>query len=148
NNEYATVTKNNHFLEEFERNLNEGVFMKHEQGFDMSLNDHTLYYIKPKGTESDLKDFFFLHIKVNHIDKIINLDFKAEPYNISKLLGKKYENFIVLKREILTKGDITEMYTGQFDKDKRSWSVAYDIDKVSVDTSFVYKNQYDAYLKQ
>ena len=94
-NEYVKYTKSNRYLDEFKTAFDEGYFMKHVDGYDMLLDMHTLYYIKENGTDSDLRDMFFLHIKYDHKDKVYNLDFKPQSYQINHVLGNKFENFII-----------------------------------------------------
>jgi hypothetical protein len=141
-NEYVENTKNNRYLNAFESAFNEGYFMKHQLGFDLLLHDHMLYYIRANGTASDLKDMFFLHIKYDNKDAVYNYDFRGEPYQINKLLGEKYENFIVVQRNIPDIGKISEVDTGQFDKDRRSWSVLYRVSELYDNMDFIYNDQY------
>ncbi len=143
NNEYVAFTKNNYYLKEFETAFNEGYFMKHQEGFDLLLDNHTVYYIKSNGADSDLEDLFFLHIKYDQSEEVHNYDFNGKAHQINQLLGKKYQNFIILKRDVLDKGEITELSTGQFDKNTRSWSVQYNIEKLYDDINFIYNDQYE-----
>ena len=146
-NEYVKYTKSNRYLDEFKTAFDEGYFMKHVDGYDMLLDMHTLYYIKENGTDSDLRDMFFLHIKYDHKDKVYNLDFKPQSYQINHVLGNKFENFIILKRNLPQEGKVTEIATGQFDNDYRTWSYVYEIDKLYDDMAFIYDGEYGSALK-
>ena len=146
-NEYVQNTKNNRYLKEFESAFNEGYFMKQKVGFDLLLNDHTLYYIKLKGSDNDLKDMFFLHVKYDGKEDMKNLDFRGEGYDISSLLGNKFSKFTVVKREIPNAGDISEIDTGQFDKNTRSWSIKYVLSQLYDDMNFIYNDQYKEFLQ-
>lgn len=146
-NEYVENTKSNRYLKDFETAFNEGYFMKQKTGFDLLLDGHTLYYIKPNGTDSDLNDMFFLHVKYEGAEDLRNLDFKGKGFQINTLLGKKYENFIVVKREIPNTGEISEIDTGQFDKNTRSWSIKYILSQLYDDMNFIYNDQYRAFIQ-
>ena len=146
-NEYVQNTINNRYLKEFESAFNEGYFMKQNTGFDLLLDGHTLYYIKPNGTINDLQDMFFLHVKYEGKKDMQNLDFRGDGHEINKLLGDKYVNLMVIKRDIPNLGTIDEIETGQFDNKSRSWSERQILSKLYDDVNFIYNDQYNSYLK-
>ncbi len=145
-NEYLENTKNNRFLRHFEQALNEGYYMKDSNNYDLLLNGHTLYYIKANGNASDMEKMMFLHIKFNNEQTDLGLDFKPTEYQINAMLGKKYDNLIVLKREIPDNGKITQLGTGQYDKTGQKWSVVYEVEKLYDNMNFIYDDQYNDIL--
>lgn len=145
-NEYVDNTKANLYLNEFESAFNEGYFMKSEKDFDLLLNDHTLYYIKPKGAESELKERFFLHVTFDDKERTVT-DFNGKDFRIDKLLSKKYENFIILKKEIPSDKKIIEIGTGQFKDKIQFWAIAYQIDKLYDNMAFIYDDQYKEFIQ-
>lgn len=146
-NEYIEYATNNHYLEDFKDAFDEGYFMKHQDGYDLLLDDHTLYYIHTDKVKADINSMFFLHIKFDNKDEVLNLDFNGKPFEIDQLLGKKFESFVVLKREIPNNGKITELGTGQFINDERLWSYVYEPEKMYDDMAFIYNDQYGDVLK-
>lgn len=145
-NEYLKNIKTNVYLNNFESAFDEGYFMKSLSDFDLLLNENTLYYIKPNGTISDLNERFFLHITYEDNERKI-IDFKPSDFQIDNLLGNKYSNFIILKKEIPDNGKITELGTGQYDKTGQKWSIVYEIVKLYDDMNFIYDDQYKDILK-
>jgi len=146
-NEYAQATKTNRYLKTFESAFDSGYFIKHQEGFDLLLDGHVLYYIKQNGSDADLKNMFFLHVKFDNKETTHNFDFKGEDYKINALLGEKYQKFIVIKREIIDQGMITEIGTGQFNSNARLWSFVYNIETLYDNMEFVYNGQYGTVLK-
>lgn len=145
-NEYVDNTEANLYLNEFESAFNEGYFMKSEKDFDLLLNNHTLYYIKPKGTESELKERFFLHVTYADNERTV-IDFNGKDFRIDELLSKKYENFIILKKEIPSEKKIIEIGTGQFKDNLQFWAIAYQIDKLYDNMAFIYDDQYKEFIQ-
>ena len=146
-NEYADATQTNRYLKAFESAFDSGYFIKHQVGFDLLLDGHVLYYIKQNGSDADIKDMFFLHVKYDNKEITYNFDFKGEDFMINTLLGEKYQKFIVLKREIADQGTITELGTGQFNSNTRLWSFVYNIESLYDNMEFVYNGQYGTVLK-
>lgn len=146
-NEYLNNTKTNIYLNDFESAFDEGYFMKSQSNYDLLLDDHTLYYIKPNGVTSDLEERFFLHVTFEDNERIV-LDFKPTDFQIDKLLGAKYKNFIVLKKEIPKNKKIIEIGTGQFKNDVQFWSIVYQIENLYDDMAFIYDDQYKEYFRQ
>ena len=147
NNEYVDATKNNRYLNNFKDAFDQGYFMKHQEGYDLLLDDHILYYIITDKNLANLNSMFFLHVKFEGKDEILNLDFEGQAYEIDKSLGKGFEPFVVIKREIPNKGKITELGTGQFNKDGRLWSYVYEPEKLYDNMAFIYNGQYGEILK-
>ena len=146
-NEYVDHTKNNRYLNKFKDAFDEGYFMKHQDGYDLLLDDHTLYYILTDKDKANLNRMFFLHVKFDGKDEVLNLDFDGKTYEIDKFLGKDFASFVVIKREIPNNGKITELGTGQFNKDDRLWSYVYHPEKMYDDMAFIYDGQYGLILK-
>lgn len=145
-NEYLENTITNRYLLAFEAALDNGYFMEHKDGFDVLLDDHTLYYIKAQVTDKDFEDHFFLHIKLDHLDKLYNFDFEGKTYEYTRLLGSAYSNFRVIKRDLALEGNITQLSTGQFNGAERTWSYVYDIEELFDQMQFVYNDQYEPFL--
>ncbi|WP_188605521.1 hypothetical protein [Aquaticitalea lipolytica] len=146
-NEYLNNLKTNRFLLEFESALNQGYFIKHDDNFDLLIDDNIIYYIKPNGDQSDLETQFYLHITyLNNPEKLIT-DFNAKDYQINQVLGVKYKNFIVVKKEIPNTEKIIEVGTGQFNSSGRTWGVLYNIEKMYDNISYIYDNHYKDYIK-
>lgn len=147
NNEYAAATKTNGYLSAFKQAFNQGYFLKQETGFDLLLDGHTLYYIMANRQNADLKNMFFLHVKFDGNQEIVNLDFEAKDFEIDTFLDDNFKSFVVLKRNIPNQGKITEFGTGQFNKDGRLWSCVYEPDKLIDNMAFVYNGQYSNAIK-
>lgn len=146
-NEYVEYAKNNRYLNDFKEAFDQGYFMKHQEGYDLLLDDHTLYYILTDKSKANLDSMFFLHVKFDGKDEVVNLDFTGKSYEIDQLLGKDFESFVVIKREIPNNGTITELGTGQFINDDRLWSYVYEPEKLYDDMAFIYNDQYGDVLK-
>lgn len=146
-NEYVEYATNNRYLNDFKKAFDQGYFMKHQEGYDLLLDDHTLYYILTDRDKANLNNMFFLHVKFDDKDEVLNLDFKGKPYEIDQLLGKEFEFFVVIKKEIPNNGKITEVETGQFINDNRLWSYVYEPEKLYDDMTFIYNDQYEEVLK-
>lgn len=144
-NEYIENIKENSYLNEFESAFNEGYFMKSQDNFDLLLDDHTLYYIKPNGKDSDLQERFFLHVTYEDNERIV-MAFAPKDFRIDNLLGNKYENFVILKKKIPTTKKIKEIGTGQFKNEVQFWSIVYQIDKLYNDMAFIYDDQYKEFI--
>ncbi len=144
-NEYVENTKSNRYLNEFESAFNEGYFMKSQDNFDLLLDNHTLYYIKPNGSGPDLKERFFLHVTYEDNERRV-MDFDPKDFQIDKLLGDKYKNFIILKKTIPTSKKIKEIGTGQFKNEIQFWSIVYQIDQLYDNMAFIYDDQYKEFL--
>lgn len=145
-NEYVDNTKTNQYLNEFESAFNEGYFMKSQENFDLLLNDHTLYYIKPNGIESELRERFFLHVTYADKERLV-FDFNGNDFRMDELLSKKYENFIILKKEIPSDKKIIVIGTGQFKNDIQFWAITYQIEKLYDNMAFIYDDQYKEFIQ-
>lgn len=146
-NEYVEYATNNHYLNDFKEAFDQGYFMKHQDGYDLLLDDHTLYYILTDKGKANLNSMFFLHIKFDGKDEVLNLDFNGKSYEIDQLLGNDFKSFVVIKRVIPDNGKITELGTGQFVNDDRLWSYVYEPEKLYDDMAFIYNDQYGEVLK-
>lgn len=146
-NEYVNYVTNNHYLNNFKKAFDEGYFMKHQDTYDLLLDDHTLYYIMTDKDRADLENMFFLHIKFDGKEEILNLDFYGKSFEVGQLLGKEFESYVVLKRDIPNRGKITELATGQFVDESRIWSYVYHLEKMYDDMAFIYDDQYGDVLR-
>lgn len=144
-NEYIENIKENRYLNEFESAFNEGYFMKSQINFDLLLDDHTLYYIKPNGKDSDLQERFFLHVTYEDNERRV-MDFAPKDFRIDNLLGDKYKNFVILKKKIPTSKKIKEIGTGQFKNEVQFWSIVYQMDKLYDNMAFIYDDQYKEFI--
>lgn len=146
-NEYVDYTKSNRYLETFKMAFDQGYFMKHQDGYDLLVDDHTLYYICSDKAKANLAYLFFLHVKFDGKEEFLNLDFNGKNHEIDQLLGPDFASFVVIKREIPNNGKITEVATGQFDGDERLWSYVYQLENLYDDISFIYNGHYGEVLK-
>ncbi len=146
-NEYAAATKTNGYLSALNQAFDQGYFLKHETGFDLLLDGHTLYYIMPNRQNADLKNMFFLHVKFDGKQDLVNLDFEGDAFEIDSFLDDRFKSFIVLKRNIPNRGNITEFATGQFNNEGRLWSYVYEPEKLKENMAFVYNGQYGDVIK-
>lgn len=147
NNEYVENTVNNRYLKKFKEAFDQGYFMKHQDEYDLLLDDHTLYYILQDKDKANLNSMFFLHVKFESKEELLNLDFDGRAYEIDELLGKDFTSFVVIKREIPNNGKITELATGQFNEDGRLWSYVYEPERLYDDMRFIYNGQYGEVLE-
>jgi hypothetical protein len=75
------------------------------------------------------------------------LDFNGREFQINQLLGPKYENFTVIRKEIPSNKKMIEIGAGQFNNEGRPWQVIYDLVKMYDNITYFYDNQYKDYIK-
>jgi hypothetical protein len=145
-NEYVSNTKTNRYLDKFESAFKQGYFMMYPQGYDMLVDKNIIYFIKPTNQNVDVDTRFYLHIKFSNVKETMVLDFSGKEHQINHLLGPKYKNFTVIRKEIPSDKNMVEIGAGQFNNEGRPWQVIYDLEKMYDNISYYYDNQYKEFL--
>lgn len=146
-NEYSKNTKSKKYLTEFESALDEGYFMMYPEGYDMLVNKNIIYFIKPTNKGVDVETRFYLHIKFENSEEQMILDFSGREFQVDHMLGPKYENFTVVRKEIISDKKMVEIGAGQFNNEGRPWQVIYDLEKMYDNISYIYDNQYKVFIE-
>lgn len=147
-NEYAKNIKSTRYLKEFETALAQGYFMMYPEGYDVLVNGHMVYFIKPTNIDVDVDTRFYLHIKFENTEENMVLDFNGRDAQVDQRLGSKYENFTVIRKEVPSKKKIVEVGVGQFNNEGRTWQVIYNLEKMYDNITYMYDNQYREYIQK
>jgi hypothetical protein len=147
-NDYVQKTKSNKYFKELESAFDKGYFMMNPTGYDLLFDKNIIYFIRPTKNEADIDTRFYLHIKFANIEEKMVLDFVGREFQVDQLLGRKYEDFIVIRKEIPSSKQIVEIGAGQFNNEGRPWQVVYDVEKMVDNITYIYDNQYKRNIKE